>query len=124
MDEKSFKIKFITTEGKSLEYFPTQLKGFKVGESGEQYETHTVSMDLSMLGNSYTSTESIIVKDTTVFLSVLVEGQARLLYYMDNRRKEHFYLQLKGEAKPEELIERKSIFCEMDREYWQQAKTI
>jgi hypothetical protein len=27
------KIKFITTEGKSLEYFPTQLKGFKVGES-------------------------------------------------------------------------------------------
>jgi hypothetical protein len=65
-------------------------------------------MDLSMLGNSYTSnTESIIVKDTTVFLSVLVEGQARLLYYMDNRRKEHFYLQLKGEAKPEELIERK-----------------
>ncbi|MDI9864725.1 hypothetical protein QM480_10350 [Flectobacillus sp. DC10W] len=102
------KIKFITTEGKSLEYFPTQLKGFKVGESVEQYETHTVSMDLSMLGNSYTSnTESIIVKDTTVFLSVLVEGQARLLYYMDNRRKEHFYLQLKGEAKPEELIERK-----------------
>jgi len=72
-------------------YVPFQLKMFTVGN--EVYETAIVTMDDSPFKTeNLTEGAALNYVTDTVFLLNLVEGSKSLLYFMDSKSKEHFFI--------------------------------
>jgi hypothetical protein len=95
---------------------PLQIKSFSVSDKGDIYESHKVSIDLSphiemqIFSLDNTADMKVIVPDTTLFLSVLVRGNATLYHFYDTNTKPHYYYSKKGENEINELILQKATY--------------
>ncbi len=106
---------------------PLQVKSFFVSEKGDIYESHQVSMDISPykekdLFSLDGSGSNMVVQDTTVFLSVLVKGTAKLYSFFDRDEKQHFYMSKRGEKYIQELILQKGIYFRNGTKYFGENK--
>jgi hypothetical protein len=95
---------------------PLQIKSFSVSDKGDIYESHKVSIDLSphiemnIFSLDNTADMKVVVPDTTLFLSVLVRGNATLYHFFDANAKPHYYYSKKGENDINELILQKATY--------------
>jgi len=101
-------IQFQDTTGKTTLFKPDEIAGFFVAPRDKFISCH-VSLDLTSF-----QTQDLIdhkpqkaVKDTAVFLMVLVKGKASLYYLKDRNNREHYYVST-GNVSPMELIIRKT----------------
>lgn len=84
---------------KNVEKFsPASIKGFYVQPTDEYYTSQEVTMDKKSVElNSLENNPLPHYSKESVFLKVLVKGKASLFYYVDEKFKEHFFLQKDSE---------------------------
>jgi hypothetical protein len=103
-------ISFRDSSGSIIIYYPGSITGF-FRTSEEIYLSRTVSMDLTpfLLSDLIMNPGTILVKDTNVFLQVLVYGDVSLFYFIDRNEKRHFYMGKSRDSVFELRTERKVI---------------
>ena len=121
-------ISFKNTSSSNVnKYYPLQVKSFGIN-TGEIYESHSISMDVSphiemnIFAMDNTVSKNVVIPDTTVFLTVLVKGEATLYSFFDANSKPHFYFSKKGENSIEELILQKAVYYKNDVKFIGESK--
>ena len=91
-DKNPSSIVFIQ-QGGQTRFTPGQIQEFSVG--GDTYRSARVDLDISPLSLNSLRASPIptVVKDTSLFLLLLVQGEANLYHLKDGVGKEHFFYQ-------------------------------
>ncbi|MDP4280783.1 MAG: porin family protein [Bacteroidota bacterium] len=102
------KILFTAEDGSEKTYTPYQIRGFVI-PSKERYIAERVSLDVTSEKTEDLMNEQgpKVVKDTCLFLRVVVRGEVSLYYFNDLNDRSHYYI-AKQNDRPVELIQRKN----------------
>lgn len=94
-------ITFIKQGDLRRQFIPTELLEFQVG--GDTYRSRKVDLDVSSFKLSYLNNTAVptIVKDTTLFVRLLIDGELDLYYFQDLAHKDHFFYQEEGQPATE-----------------------
>lgn len=77
--------------GQDISYKPTEIKKFKILD--EVYESAIVTIDDSPIkDDELTFSKEFQPRVDTIFLRTLFEGEKSLFYYLDEKRREHFFI--------------------------------
>lgn len=103
------KITFRRPTGEKQDFTPGQIREFAIPPR-EYYVSRKVSLDLTSFDiNDLTSFgKPRSVKDTLLFLSVIVKGKTSLFFIKDRNDREHFYIEKENQP-TEELILKKNM---------------
>ncbi len=104
------KINFVNSRGETKVYFPKDIQAFW-SDPKEVYLSKRLAMDVSpvMLADLLVNSEQKIVRDTLVFVKLLVRGDLNLYFSHDGSNKDHFWVQKANDTIIELTVDRKAV---------------
>jgi hypothetical protein len=106
-------VKFIASDGVSKTYTPLDIRGFVINPDLIYLAKH-LSMDVSntKVADLMRNDRIQIVRDTAIFVKLVVKGAVSLYFTKDRDDKEHFWIQKGGDSIIELRLERKVVMMQ------------